>query len=228
MVPLQGGVHQDDAKDEGEYQEDWEVPDLKPSLRMTGSHPDGNQGPKGRKPDQSEHGQGDHPANGGGQEVRDQDEEVQGSPASPSQRTPPSTSTPRTPSNPRKTPDTRRVVCTPLWKRKSMQRMSSSSSSKGKKQKQKKQATLSPKCMSQTSSPTPASPDPIDYTTTTPGDLMSSSTERTCPGSPMPRKMTNIAKPLYAQKKARTSAQPTEVVTKPDRSNGKGLAPANE
>ena len=241
MVHQQGGVHQDDAKDEGDDQEDWEVPDLKPSLRMTVSHPEGNQGPKGRKPSQTEHGQGDHPANGGGQDVHDQDdqkeeeedhrkdvqEEVQGSPT-PLQRTPPSTSSRRTPPNSRKTPEARRVVCTPLWKRKSLQRMSSSST--GKKQKPRKKATLTPKCMSQSSSPTSASPDPIiAYTTTTPSNQMSTSTERTCPGSQMPRNNIIIAKTLYAQKKkARTSAEPTEVVTKPDQLNGKGLAPANE
>ena len=141
MVHQQVGDHQDANQDEGDEHDDWQVPDLKPSLRMTVSHPDGNQGPKGGKPSQAEHGPGDHPAGGGHHHVHDQDDqneeeddqheddttEVQDSPT-PSPRTPPSTR--RTPPNSRRTPEAKRIVCTPLWKRKSLLRMSSSSTGK--------------------------------------------------------------------------------------------------
>ena len=61
MVHRQGGVHQDAQQQEEGVQEAWQVLDLIPSLRMTLSHLDGNQGLREGHPSQATHGPGDHP-----------------------------------------------------------------------------------------------------------------------------------------------------------------------
>ena len=78
----QGGGHQDAQHHEEGDQEAGQVPDQKPSLRMTQIHPDGAQGWKGEHLCQATHGPGGHPVEGEGrhhvQDEGDHHEEAKG------------------------------------------------------------------------------------------------------------------------------------------------------
>ena len=217
VVHHQGGDHQDAKQPEEGVQGAQQVPDPELPLRMMQSHPDRNQGLREGHHSQARHGPGDHPVGGGHHHVRDQGEEVDhqhqeeatGVPGSPPPSLSPARSQ-RTPPNSRMTPEVsrKRIICTPLWKRKSMLRRSSLSTGKKKK----------PTSTSTPSKPSTArkSPD-ITSNTTTARMLMSTSTEKTSPGSKLPRNVTNIGLPLHEQSMiASTSDRPTDVAGNPD------------
>jgi hypothetical protein len=215
----QGGGHHGDQHHEVGVRQ---VPNLKPSLEITESYLEGTQGWKGEQLRQAAHSPGGHQ---GGAHHREQDEgeggdhrqqeegAVGGTPTPP---TP--TCSPRTPPNTRMTQEqssppssSRRVICTPLWKRKAKARLSSSSSSAAKNKNKKRKSQIS----TPSSTPTPAS-----MSTTTSSRSSSqlrelSDPREVCPGSisPPANTVTNchISPQQLCQEPAKTSTKPTEM-----------------
>ena len=188
----QGDHHEANGQDEG-VDGVLEVPDQTLSPRVLKSIPGRIQRCKEGEEGQEAHGQ-DHLPAGGGQhhgddqeEGVDHDQEVErGVPDGPT-----------SPPSPRMTPDKARprVICTPLWKRKSQQRRSSSFQSK---KNIKKTGSM---LRSPTSSPTtPATAASIVSTT---------SQQKQSSTCPMPRMDTNIHPPLYAQPQSASTSRRT-------------------
>ena len=218
--PHHGGDHHGHPHQEEGAKEARRTTDLKLSPGMTKSHPGGTQEWMEGNLKLEGHGEGDLPAGGDYRHVQDQGaegaEEAQQDGAIGVASSPPSSSTSptrsqTTPPGSPLTPGTSgaRLSCTPLWKKKSLLRMSSSSQGKS-----KKKRASQPRSPAATPTRSSASKHTMSSTSTY-KYMMSPTPEKARPGPELPHKCLISETPLYAQEQlASTSTNPTDV-TKP-------------
>jgi hypothetical protein len=221
--------HQGDHHDHPHQEEGAKITRMttfqKLSPRVTESQPAGNHEWKEGSQYLEGHEEGDLQAGGDHHHARDQGAEgadgaaqqggargvTRSTPPSPTSPTRSTTTPPGSPMTPRSSSTSgARLTCTPLWKKKSMERRMSSSQGKSKRSSKKKGPSQQRSPADTTASRTLLSASAPS--TSTSKYQMSPTPEKARPGPELPRKSLNIEQTFHAQKQsANTSSNPTDV-----------------